>query len=95
AQVRCNGQELGEIGLNAALAAQYGAVPVLVTGDDTLVREAESRPPNFAGAVDLEIDVLRPFMTERACLIPASSCGLRSLSAFTPPTSRTRTTSST
>jgi D-aminopeptidase len=44
------------------------------------------------GEVDLEIDVLRPFMTERACLIPGSSCGLRSLSAFTPPTSRPRTT---
>lgn len=137
AQVRCNGQELGEIGLNAALAAHYGAVPVLATGDDTLAREAESivpgittvvvkrafgnraaegqhpeescsrieaaaptalarradvQPPNFAGAVDLEIDVLRPFMTERACLIPGVELRLRSLSGFTPPTSRPRTT---
>ncbi len=115
ARVRCNGHELGETGLNAALAAYYGAVPVLATGDDTLAREAESvvpgittvavkrafgnraaeglhpeescarieaaaetalanradvHPPDFAGAVDLEVDVLRPFMTERACLIP-------------------------
>jgi len=115
ARVRCNGRELGETGLNAALAAYYGAVPVLATGDDTLAREAESvvpgittvavkrafgnraaeglhpeescarieaaaetalanradvHPPAFAGAVDLEVDVLRPFMTERACLIP-------------------------
>ena len=115
AKVRCNGQELGEIGLNAALAARYGAAPVLATGDDTLVREAESvvpgittvavkrafgnraaeglhpeescsriqaaaetalatradvHPPDFAGPVDLEVEVLRPFMTERACLIP-------------------------
>jgi D-amino peptidase len=111
AQVRCNGQELGELGLNAALAAHYDAVPVLATGDDTLAREAESvvpgvttvavkrafgnraaeglhpdescarieaalatradvHAPRFAGAVDLEVDVLRPFMTERACLIP-------------------------
>ncbi len=115
AQVRCNGQELGEFGLNAALAAHYGAVPVLATGDDTLVREAASvapgittvavkralgnraaeslhpeescnrieaaaksalakraevRPPTFAGTVDLEVDVLRPVMTELACLIP-------------------------
>jgi D-amino peptidase len=114
-QVRCNGQELGELGLNAALAAHYGAVPVLATGDDTLAREAEAivpgittvvvkravgnraadglhpeescariqaattralaarsgvRPPKFDGAVELEVDVLRPFMTERACLIP-------------------------
>lgn len=28
------------------------------------------RPPNFIGAVDLEIDLLRPAMTELACLIP-------------------------
>ena len=115
AQVRVNGQELGEIGLNAALAAHYGAVPVLATGDDTLVREAESlvpgittlpvkqafgnraaeglhpeescarieaaakaalatrddiHPPKLDGAVDLEVDVLRTFMTEWACLIP-------------------------
>jgi D-amino peptidase len=115
AQVRCNGQELGELGLNAALAAHYGAVPVFATGDDTLAREAESvvpgittvvvkrafgnraaeglhpdescarieaaakaalatradvHVPSFVGAVDLEVDVLRPSMTERACLIP-------------------------
>jgi D-amino peptidase len=115
AQVRCNGQELGEIGLNAALAAHYGAVPVLATGDDTLTREAECvvpgittvavkrafgnraaeglhpeescarietaaktalatladvHSPKIVGSVDLEVDMLRPFMTERACLIP-------------------------
>jgi D-amino peptidase len=115
AQVRCNGQELGELGLNAALAAHYGAVPVLATGDDTLVREAASvvpgittvevkravgnraaeslhpeeactrieaaaraamgnlaavEPPAYEGEVDLEVDVLRPFMAELACLIP-------------------------
>src|SRR5262245_45717574 len=40
AGVRCNGVELGEIGLNAALAAQHGAVPVLVAGDDTVAAEA-------------------------------------------------------
>jgi D-amino peptidase len=115
AHVRCNGQELGELGLNAAVAAHYGAVPVLATGDDTLVREAESavrgittvavktsvgnraadglhpeeacarieaattaamqnssdvQAPRFDGSVDLEVDVLRPSMTELACLIP-------------------------
>lgn len=113
--MRCNGQELGEIGLSAALAACFGAVPVLATGDDTLAREAESivpgittvavkrafgnraaealhpeescarieaavgtalatradvHAPEFDGGVDLEVDVLRPFMTELACLIP-------------------------
>jgi D-amino peptidase len=121
ARVRCNGQELGELGLNAALAAHYGAVPVLATGDDTVAREAESVVPGittvvvmtafgnraaegvhpeescsriesaartalanradvhavtFAGGIDLEVDVLRPFMTELACLIPGVElCG--------------------
>lgn len=115
ASVRCDGQELGEIGLNAALAAHYGAIPVLVTGDDTSVNESESiipgvttvavkravgnraaeslhpeescsrigaaaqtglenrgnvRAPRFRGTVDLEVDVLRPFMTELPCQIP-------------------------
>ena len=115
ARVRCNGQELGELGLNAALAAHFGAAPVLATGDDTLVQEAESvvpgitalavktafgnaageglhpaeacerieaatqtaleaagdvRPPRFDGEVDLEVEMLRPVMTERACMIP-------------------------
>lgn len=115
ARVRCNGEELGELGLNAALAGHYGAVPVLATGDDTLALEAESavpgiatvpvkracgnraaeslhpeescarieaaarealtrlrdvHPPVFEGPVDLEVDVLRPVMTELACLIP-------------------------
>lgn len=113
--VRCDGRELGETGLNAALAAHYGAAPVLATGDDTLASEAEEivpgsyavtvkwahgahaaenlhpeeacarieaavptaladrdnvRPPRFEGAVDLEVDLLEPGMTERALLIP-------------------------
>lgn len=115
ARIRCNGRELGELGLNAALAAYFGAVPILATGDDSLVREAESDVPGIvtvavkrslgnraseglhpdeacarieiaasvalekrldidapvvAAPVDLEIDVLRPSMTEYACMIP-------------------------
>lgn len=115
ARVRCNGQELGEVGLNAALASFYSAVPALAVGDDTLVHEAEAvvpgiatvsvkqafgnraaqslhpadscaaieaavpnalanrsnvNAPRFAGAVDLEVDMLRPYMTEMARLIP-------------------------
>ncbi len=115
AEVRCNGQVLGEIGLNAALAAHFGAQPVLATGDDTLAGEAEAiapgittvtvkwavanraaeslhpddscarieagataaladlsavRPPRIGGPIDLEVDLLRPHMTERAALIP-------------------------
>ncbi|MBO1756721.1 M55 family metallopeptidase [Allobranchiibius sp. CTAmp26] len=115
ANVRCDGRELGELGLNAALASFHGAVPVLATGDDTLAAEAASvvpgittvmvkravanraaeglhprescrrieaaaqaalahpevvHAPVFQGPVDLEVDVLRPSMTERALGIP-------------------------
>jgi D-amino peptidase len=114
-RVKVDGHELGEIGLNAALAAYYGAEAVLATGDDTLTREAESIVPGittvsvkrafgnraaeglhpeescqqievaaeialatreevhtttFGGPVDLEVEMLRPFMTELASLIP-------------------------
>ncbi|MBP2472830.1 D-amino peptidase [Crossiella equi] len=40
ADVRCNDRSLGELGLNAALAAAHGAVPVLVAGDETVATEA-------------------------------------------------------
>ncbi|MEO9133387.1 MAG: M55 family metallopeptidase [Jatrophihabitantaceae bacterium] len=115
AAVRCNGVELGEVGLNAALAAHFDAVTILATGDDTLASEAEAVVPGIAtvtvkwaratraaeglhpgeacarieaaaataldqqsrlsplkidGAVDLEVDVLRPHMTQRARAIP-------------------------
>jgi D-amino peptidase len=43
--VRCDGRSLGEIGLNAALAAHHGAVPVLVVGDDTVAAEAAAVIP--------------------------------------------------
>ncbi|MFF4771313.1 M55 family metallopeptidase [Microtetraspora fusca] len=45
ADVRCQGRSLGEIGLNAALAAHLGTAPVLVTGDDLTVREAAQTIP--------------------------------------------------
>ncbi|GAA2837062.1 M55 family metallopeptidase [Crossiella cryophila] len=40
ADVRCNDRSLGELGLNAALAAAHGAVPILVAGDETVATEA-------------------------------------------------------
>jgi D-amino peptidase len=129
AAVRIDGHELGELGLNAALAAHYGVPTVLATGDDTLVREAAltvagittvevkrafgnraadslhpaeacarieasteqalRNPPEpgpvFAGAaVDLEVDLLKPGMTELARLIPGvQSRGPRTLGIIT------------
>jgi D-amino peptidase len=115
ADVRCNGRSLGELGLNAALAAHHDAAPVLVSGDDTVAAEAAEvapgmrtvvvkralgaraavtthpdqacdlieeavpralaergsvRPVGFTGPVELEVEVLRPPMTEHALLVP-------------------------
>ena len=124
--VRCEGRSLGEIGLNAALAAHYGVPVVLVAGDDTVAKEAVAvmpgihtvvvkralgfyaaallhpdeacdrieqevpkalgdretiQPLYFDGPVVVEVDVLRPHMTERALLIPGiertGGCTLR------------------
>ncbi|MER7500936.1 M55 family metallopeptidase [Nonomuraea pusilla] len=117
ADVRCQGVSLGEIGLNAALAAHLGAAPVLVTGDDLAAEEARRTiggvhtvevkralgasaadslhparacelieaavpaaldaraqvlPPRFDGPVELEVDVHRPEMAERALLVPGT-----------------------
>ena len=47
ADVRCDGRSLGEIGLNAALAASMGAVPVLAVGDDTVAVEAADVVPGI------------------------------------------------
>lgn len=126
ADVRCNGRSLGEIGLNAALAAHSSVPAVLVSGDDTVAAEAASvapgihtvvvkraigfyaaallhpdeacdrieqevpkaladreaiQPLRFDGPVQLEVEVLRPHMTERALLIPGiertGGCTLR------------------
>jgi D-amino peptidase len=115
ADVRCVGRSLGELGLNAALAAHSGVPAVLVSGDDTVAAEAAEvapgmhtvvvkralgtraaallhpaeacerieravpaalagraavRPVRFDGPVALEVEVLRPHMTERALLVP-------------------------
>ena len=51
ADVRCNGRSLGEIGLNAALAAHMGAVPVLAVGDDTVAIEAADVVPGIHSVV--------------------------------------------
>lgn len=51
ADVRCNGRSLGEIGLNTALAAHYGAPPVLASGDDTVAAEAAEVAPGIHSVV--------------------------------------------
>ena len=46
--VRCNGQSLGEAGLNAAVASHFGAPLLLATGDDALVHEIRDLAPGAA-----------------------------------------------
>jgi D-amino peptidase len=45
ADVRCDGRSLGELGLNATLAAHRGVPAVLVSGDDTVAAEAAEVAP--------------------------------------------------
>jgi D-amino peptidase len=51
ASVRCNDITLGEIGLNAALAGHFNAVPVLVSGDDSVAAEAEDIVPGITSVI--------------------------------------------
>ncbi len=41
-QLRCNGKEIGETGLNAGLAGFYGVPVALISGDDVVAEEARS-----------------------------------------------------
>jgi D-amino peptidase len=47
ADVRCDGRSLGELGLNATLAAHRGVPAVLVSGDDTVAAEAAAVAPRM------------------------------------------------
>jgi len=47
ADVRCDGRSLGELGLNATLAAHRGVPAVLVSGDDTVAAEAAGVAPRM------------------------------------------------
>jgi D-amino peptidase len=47
ADVRCDGRSLGELGLNTALAAHRGTIPVLVSGDDSVAAEAAEVAPGM------------------------------------------------
>lgn len=89
-EVRCDGVTLGEIGLNAALAAVHGAVPVLVTGDDTAAAEASTVAPGIH-AVEVKralggwaADALHP---EEACarIEAAVPAALADRAAVRPP----------
>jgi D-amino peptidase len=70
ADVRCDGRSLGELGLNAAMAAHSGAAPVLVSGDDSVAAEAADVVPGMRAVV-----VKRALGgTAAASLHPAEAC---------------------
>jgi len=49
--IHMNGVEVGETGLNAALAGHYGVPVVFVSGDDAVAEEAKAILPNITTAV--------------------------------------------
>ena len=69
-QVHLNGQSMGEMGLNAALAGAYGAPVVLVTGDRAVTEEARA----LLG--DIETVAIKDGVTRTAarCLHPEVAC---------------------
>ena len=70
--VALNGQPLGELGLNAALAGHFGVPVVLVTGDQSVVEEARST----LGEVQT-VAVKHAYGTNAArCLAPSQAHGL-------------------
>ena len=50
-ELRLNGDEIGEFGLNALWAAYYGVPTILVVGDDKLEAEAKAMIPEIEAAV--------------------------------------------
>lgn len=50
-QVRCNGKEVGETGINAGLAGHFGVPVALVSGDDVLAEEARALLGDVEAAV--------------------------------------------
>jgi D-amino peptidase len=51
ADVRIDGQSLGELGLNAAMAAAQGAIAVMVAGDDSVAAEAAKVVPGMRAVI--------------------------------------------
>lgn len=72
ADVRVDGRSLGELGLNAALAAHHGVPAVLVSGDDTVAAEAADVVPGMHAVV-----VKRALGARAAALLhPDEACAL-------------------
>jgi D-amino peptidase len=70
AQVRLDGEEIGEAGLYGALAQEYGARVALLSGDDVFIDETAPRFPEARGVVVKQAD---GFSTG-ASLTPSAAC---------------------
>lgn len=60
-----NGQELGEVGLNAYVAGYYGVPVALVTGDQALVAEARALLP------EVDCVITKEALSRRSALLPS------------------------
>lgn len=69
-RIKCNGEEIGEVGLNAHMAGHFGVPVTLVTGDDQVADEARA----ILGD-DLEAAVVKTSIDRVVahCLPPAQS----------------------
>lgn len=70
--LRINGQSLGELGVNAGIAAHYGVPIVLVTGDSTCSEQAQDLIP------EVEVATVKEPLTRYAamCLSPSEAQAL-------------------
>lgn len=70
AQVRLDGEEVGEAGLYGALAQEYGARVALLSGDDVFIEETG---PRFPAARCVEVKQAGGF-SSGASLTPSAAC---------------------
>ncbi|HTS88795.1 MAG TPA: M55 family metallopeptidase [Gemmatimonadales bacterium] len=88
--VRLNGQSVGELGINAALAGSFGVPIALVSGDQALAREAQDLLGGAVRTVAVKEAVsrhaARSVAPERACaLIREAARDVVTHRAFPPP----------
>ncbi|QWZ09178.1 M55 family metallopeptidase [Nocardioides panacis] len=90
AQVRLNGTEVGESGVNALVALGYGVPVVLVTGDDVTAAEAARVSPGVRAAVvktavtRFAADSLHPEVA-RELIRSEAEAAVRGLGSAEPP----------
>ena len=70
ADVKLNGVSVPEAGLNAAIAGHFGVPVVMITGDDAIVKEAQTSSANLETAT---VKWACGFHSART-LTPAASC---------------------